>query len=395
MAMTYTAGHGAHDSVADPAPHYDQKHARMATPRMSPTNHALAHMNPRGFCHDVDSSWERRARDTGSGGGRGALDAKGKALHGSPGPGTYRAPETFGDPSRHPPEARGARRVLSSAPAYTIQKRLSTSLVGPVDASAGPGSHDPRYDAITTRAARAVFPRTGRETDNRRFLARHLACSEAASPGPAAYRNKCGKGHARTIGDAPHAVMARAGRKPEIGPGQDSPGAIYSLPPTVGASGHGKCAHLARLCPSQAPHGPRLLCTGRDLFVSLCECAATIRTLRHGSSLYDPCDAALRCTVHSTAAPNAQHSSIAVIAEWLRYWGTVVSYASDSQKQTPLPASTWEPHLLQCALATQPGWTRSPQARAATTRPRHSPTTCQLCDWQQQRSAAYAPRCAC
>ena len=162
--------------------------------------------------------------------GPAAVDEHGKAIFGCPGPGAYQWPSQFNlDPSC-PPEGRSGKHVFARDGAFTIKGRSKISEWR--SDSPGPAAHVPVYGATDKSSHPAPFGKSQRSTEARRFISRRLAGSDGSEvPGPGAYRYRTGKGHSRTIGDAPHAVMGTGSRPPiNAAADPDIPGAKYNVP---------------------------------------------------------------------------------------------------------------------------------------------------------------------
>jgi hypothetical protein len=168
--------------------------------------------------------------------GSGAVDDKGKAIFGSPGPGLYHTASLFNNDPSHPAESRAGKHVFASDGACTIKGR--TQMAGWAADSPGPAAHSPDFNRVDANTKPAVFGRSDRETESKRFT----SCCQTFSgdngvPGPGAYRYKCGKGHERTLGDGPNVKMG-TGTRPPINAEADPsiPGAKYNLPGAFDAS---------------------------------------------------------------------------------------------------------------------------------------------------------------
>jgi hypothetical protein len=158
------------------------------------------------------------------------LDEHGFAPHGCPGPGAYAAPSQFNLDPHCPPESRAGKHVFAYPGAFTIKGRSKLSEWA-CD-SPGPAAHNPAYRSVDPGTKPALFGRAERATEAKRFISRCLATSDGSEvPGPGAYRYKTGKGHAKTIGDAPAASIG-TGQRPPINAAADPdvPGAKYGVP---------------------------------------------------------------------------------------------------------------------------------------------------------------------
>ena len=128
---------------------------------------------------------------------------------------------------------------MFSAPGkFSIQGKANVKEVQPD--SPGPAAHKPEYVAVSPKSKPAVIGISTRAGEARRFVSSTAnAQIPDAVPGPGTYRNLCGRGHANTIGDSPHAIIGTASRPPIYCQAAGSlPGAKYHLQSTLGSGPH-------------------------------------------------------------------------------------------------------------------------------------------------------------
>lgn len=162
-------------------------------------------------------------------------------MFGTPGPSKYETVSQFDD---------GGRRVFRNPGGpFSIQGRWKAEKIA--FTSPGPQAHNLKHEAVTANPCNAVFGHATRVTEAKRFTAACLVSApDEPSVGPGAYRNKCGKGHAKTFGDGPSTAIGDSPRLPEQKTtASQSPGAKYDLPSSL------------RSCP--AVLGPRENAFGR------------------------------------------------------------------------------------------------------------------------------------
>eukprot|EP00892_Ulva_mutabilis_P009938 jgi/Ulvmu1/7316/UM035_0105.1 len=167
----------------------------------------------------------------------GALDSKGYALFGTPGPGQYDTVTQFND-GKLLQSAKGGKHVFTMQGKFSIKGKPNTQEVAPD--SPGPAAHQPAYECVSPNTKPAVIGSSTRAGEARRFVS-HTAKPQLADdvPGPGTYRSRCGKGHAKTMGDAPHATIGTASRPPIYSVAAGIlPGAKYHIPPTLGSGPH-------------------------------------------------------------------------------------------------------------------------------------------------------------
>mmetsp|Transcript_68117 Transcript_68117/g.215509 ORF Transcript_68117/g.215509 Transcript_68117/m.215509 type:complete len:600 (-) Transcript_68117:646-2445(-) len=132
------------------------------------------------------------------------LDEDGKAMFGTPGPGTYQPASSFGKPlvyTAAPTFAFGTREFDLNRQSYISQEHSKT-LYG-VE-SPGP-TYAPDTKMVKKSAAAFSFGTCERDGERGRYISKNH-CRENAglfTPGPGTYKHKEGKGIAKTMGDAP------------------------------------------------------------------------------------------------------------------------------------------------------------------------------------------------
>lgn len=96
--------------------------------------------------------------------------------------------------------------------------------------SPGPAAHTPAFARVDPHRAQAAFGTAERDDEAKRFISHcHPSGDTTAAPGPGAYRYKCGKGHAGTVGDGPAAKIG-TGARSAAAACDGTPGAKYDVP---------------------------------------------------------------------------------------------------------------------------------------------------------------------
>jgi hypothetical protein len=161
--------------------------------------------------------------------GPGAIDTKGKAVFGCPGPGSYKIPTDFNEQHLEH-ESPAGKHIFPFHGAFTIKGRVEADAT--TSESPGPAAHTPSYSWIEPKSKQAPFGKASRSTEATRFISKcHPSGHGASTPGPGSYRYKCGPGHAKTFGDGPAVSIGTAQRPPvNAAADPDVPGAKYALP---------------------------------------------------------------------------------------------------------------------------------------------------------------------
>ena len=157
--------------------------------------------------------------------GAGAVDSNGHAVFGTPSPAQYETVSQF--------DSSGKRVFRNAGGPFSIQGRWKAETIS--FTSPGPQAHNPKLEAVSPEPNRAVFGHATRVTEAKRFTAACLvSAQDEPRVGPGAYRHKCGKGHAKTFGDAPCAAIGDVPRLPVYKTSaMSSPGAKYNLPSSL------------------------------------------------------------------------------------------------------------------------------------------------------------------
>lgn len=166
-----------------------------------------------------------------------AIGSDGFALFGTPGPGQYQTITQFNH-GHLQKDGLGGKHVFSTRGKFSIQGKANTKEVAPD--SPGPAAHKPEYSGVSPNGKPAVIGVATRAGEARRFVSSTTKPQiPDPVPGPGTYRNLCGRGHAKTIGDSAHAIIGTASRPPIYSPIAGSlPGAKYNLPDELGSGPH-------------------------------------------------------------------------------------------------------------------------------------------------------------
>lgn len=176
------------------------------------------------------------------------MDSNGFALFGTPGPGQYQTVTQFNDGILQK-TALGGKHVFSAQGKFSIQGKPNIALELTPD-SPGPAAHQPGYSAVSPNGRPAVIGVSTRDVEAKRFMSSALKSqAQDCVPGPGTYRNLCGRGHAKTIGDSAHAIIGTASRPPIYLEAAGSlPGAKYHLQSTLGAGPHACIGPVVSVC---------------------------------------------------------------------------------------------------------------------------------------------------
>lgn len=165
------------------------------------------------------------------------MDSTGYALFGTPGPGQYDTITQFND-GKLRQSSKGGKHVFPMHGKFSIQGKQNTQEITPD--SPGPAAHTPDFKVVSPHCKSAVMGTSTRAGEARRFVS-HAATPQMPDgvPGPGTYRNRCGKGQARTMGDAPHAAIGTASRPPMSSTAAGNLlGGKYDIPSTLGSGPH-------------------------------------------------------------------------------------------------------------------------------------------------------------